>query len=151
VKGGFLKTLFCLIRLKTRKLKASTLPYLEIIHSPVTVELWGVKINALLMILSLSVCMFPLSAQDKPTGLASVSGKGLSTTTGGEGGTTVTVSTWNDLKKYAEATAPHIILVKETIPAPSIGAIMRVTSNKTIVGLGDNATISYVHEQHNYT
>jgi pectate lyase len=80
-------------------------------------------------------------AQDKPDGFASISGKGLSTTTGGAAGKTVTVTAFADLKKYAESSDPCIILIKGTIPAPNKGDAVNVKSNKTIVGLGNDATL----------
>lgn len=84
---------------------------------------------------------YSLAAPDAPSGFASVSGNGLSTTTGGQGGETVTVTTWTDFKNYAESVTPYIILVQGTIPAPTNGASIKVKSNKTIVGLGSDATL----------
>ena len=95
-------------------------------------------LTAILVFFGFSACLY---AADLPTGFASVSGLGLSTTTGGEGGNKVTVSTWSELEHYAESSAPYIILVEGTINAPSNGANIDVKSNKTIVGLGDNATL----------
>ncbi|XVU20984.1 RICIN domain-containing protein [Actinoplanes sp. CA-054009] len=62
-------------------------------------------------------------------------------TTGGAGGTTVTVSTYADLLKYATATAPYVIRVNGTITYPTYGSELRVTSNKTIVGVGTTGRI----------
>ena len=90
------------------------------------------------------VCMLMYNMtfpQDAPDGFASVSSKGLTTTTGGAGGETVTVTTFTDLKKYAESSDRYIILVKDTIRAPNKGDGVNVTSDKTIVGLGDNGTL----------
>ena len=67
-----------------------------------------------------AVCSFAFS-QDAPDGFASVSGKGLNATTGGAAGQTVTVTTFADLKKYAESATPYTILIKGKIPAPSKG------------------------------
>ncbi|MBN1309749.1 MAG: hypothetical protein JXA18_17645 [Chitinispirillaceae bacterium] len=80
-------------------------------------------------------------SQDKPDGFAAISGKGLSTTTGGANGKTVTVATFADLRKYAESSDPYIILVKGRITPPSKGDGVNVKSNKTIVGLGNDATL----------
>jgi|WetSurMetagenome_2_1015567.scaffolds.fasta_scaffold15409_3 pectate lyase len=91
-------------------------------------------------LIALLACSLAFS-KDKPDGFASVSGKGLSATTGGENGKTVTVTTFADLKNYAESSEPYIILVKGRIPAPSKGDAVNVKSNKTIVGLGNDATL----------
>ena len=45
--------------------------------------------------------LIQVHAQPRPVGFASVSGNGLETTTGGYGGTTVTVTNQSDLEKYA--------------------------------------------------
>jgi len=71
------------------------------------------------------------NAQTITNGFADVSGKGLSATTGGAGGTTVTVKTYTDLKKYCEISAAHIIIVEGAISGS--GAI-NIKSNKTIIG-----------------
>jgi pectate lyase len=72
-------------------------------------------------------------------------------TTGGTGGTIVTVSTYADLKKYAETVdTKYIIQISGTITgAGSVAAqnyqgSIRVRSNKTIVGLGNNAFLDGV-------
>ncbi len=97
-------------------------------------------INLLVAVIILAG-LSPLSAQHTPIGFASLSGKGVDSTTGGAGGDTVTVTTWNDLKNYVESTTPYIILIEGTIPAPNKGDGIRVNSNKTIVGIGKDATL----------
>uniref|UniRef100_UPI0005F28AAA RICIN domain-containing protein n=1 Tax=Actinoplanes rectilineatus TaxID=113571 RepID=UPI0005F28AAA len=62
-------------------------------------------------------------------------------TTGGTGGTTVTVTTYADLLKYATASAAYIIKVSGTITVPTYGYEIPVASNKTIVGLGTTGRI----------
>ena len=59
-------------------------------------------------------------------------------TTGGAGGPTVTVTTAADLNTYATKATPYIIQVQGTI---NLTAAIRTTSNKTIIGLGTNATV----------
>lgn len=81
-----------------------------------------------------------LSAQDKPDGFASTSGNGVESTTGGEGGETVTVTTYENLRTYAGSSDPYIILVEGTIEQAK-STELNVASNKTIVGLGDSATL----------
>jgi pectate lyase len=99
-------------------------------------------INRKIFPVSIAILAFSLAfSQDKPDGFASISGKGLSTTTGGGGGKTVTVTTFADLKKYSESSDPYIILVKGRITPPSKGDGVNVKSNKTIVGLGNDATL----------
>ena len=63
-------------------------------------------------------------------GWASVAGMGVTTTTGGAGGTTVTVSTLADLNTNAGGTTARIIQV-----SGSIAGSVTVGSNKTLVGL----------------
>lgn len=62
-------------------------------------------------------------------------------TTGGQGGTTVTVTTLAELKLYAQtANTPYIILVSGHITSgDDKGASVVVQSNKTIIGLGSDA------------
>ncbi|GIH11066.1 hypothetical protein Rhe02_91330 [Rhizocola hellebori] len=62
-------------------------------------------------------------------------------TTGGAGGTTVTVSTYADLQTYATASAPYVIRVNGTITYPTFGSELRVASNKTIIGVGATGRI----------
>jgi pectate lyase len=56
--------------------------------------------------------------------------------TGGQGGTTVTVTTQADLERYAAAAGSHIIKVGGTITISPKGKEIRVGSNKTIIGVG---------------
>lgn len=63
-------------------------------------------------------------------------------TSGGEGGQTVTVSNYNDLKSYAESSAPYIIMVQGTISNGSSGGVINVNSNKSIIGEGGTAFLS---------
>ncbi len=57
-------------------------------------------------------------------------------TTGGEGGTEVTVSNYTDLKTYAESTNKYIIYVNNTIQNGADGGKINVKSNKSIIGVG---------------
>lgn len=71
-----------------------------------------------------------------PDGYATINGG----TTGGAGGTTVTVSTFEDFEFYVDNnTGPFIVQVSGTINLGSSN--VRVRDNKTIVGLGTNATL----------
>ncbi|WP_199614037.1 pectate lyase family protein [Paenibacillus alkalitolerans] len=72
---------------------------------------------------------------DVPVGFAAT-GSGM---TGGEGGKTVTVSTAEELIRYMQESDPYVIQVSGTI---SLNGIHKVTSNKTIIGLGSSAHIT---------
>lgn len=71
---------------------------------------------------------------DTPIGYASVNG----TTTGGKGGQTVTVTTLSAFKTALSSTSPMIIQVSGTITGTGL---LRVESNKTILGLKGSALI----------
>lgn len=86
------------------------------------------------------LCVQELNAQDKANGFASVSGKTLETTTGGEGGQTVIAENLSDLIRYANSNVPYIIIVKGTIE-PTSWREIDVGSNTTIVGYGTDATL----------
>jgi pectate lyase len=78
---------------------------------------------------------------DTSDGFASVNAMGQNGTTGGKGGQTITVRTQADLEKYAASPEPYIIRVQGTIAVEPFGKEVRVASNKTIVGVGRDATI----------
>lgn len=96
------------------------------------------------MILALLVTAIGIGAQPKtsraspveelPVGWASVDGG----TTGGQGGATITVSDAPSLVAHAQSTPPLIIRVSGTI---HLSSPVRVKSNKTILGVGSDATI----------
>lgn len=76
------------------------------------------------------------SVNDTPMGWASQNGG----TTGGKGGTEVTVTTMADLQKYAKMSGKYIIWVKGTMgdagsKTTKGGSRVEVTSNKTILGM----------------
>ena len=60
-------------------------------------------------------------------------------TTGGAGGPTVTVSNFTDFSRYVGTNVPYNIQVQGTIDLG--GSNVRVRDNKTITGLGTNATL----------
>jgi pectate lyase len=72
-----------------------------------------------------------------PDGFASTGGG----TTGGAGGTTVTVGTQADLARYAAMSGSYVIRVPGAITVSPIGTEIPVTSNKTIVGVGTGGQI----------
>lgn len=71
-------------------------------------------------------------------GWASVSGDGVDTTTGGEGGTTVSVSSASELQSQVSGASARIVQVSGTISVNELD----VGSNKTIIGVGGDATIN---------
>ena len=74
-------------------------------------------------------------------------------TTGGAGGTVVTVSSAGDFKTYVESTLPYIVQVSRTIDLASVGGIVHIQSNKTIRGIGTNPTVigqlSFINDSSN--
>src|SRR5690242_7413841 len=58
-------------------------------------------------------------------------------TTGGAGGPTVTVTTYADLLKYATSSSPYVVKVAATIAVPQYGYEIPVTSDKTLIGVGN--------------
>jgi len=70
-------------------------------------------------------------------GWASVDAWGQNGTTGGAGGTTVTVTTADEFIAAAAAEGPAVIQVQGMIDLP--GPMHEVTSDKTIVGVGANS------------
>ncbi|MDO0932112.1 pectinesterase family protein [Streptomyces sp. DG2A-72] len=74
---------------------------------------------------------------DRPHGFASLAGG----TTGGAGGQVVTVTDQAALAKYAAAEEPYIIRVSGAIEVEPFGSGIVVTSNKTIIGVGDTGEI----------
>ena len=74
-------------------------------------------------------------------GFAAVSGYGRTTTTGGAGGPTVTVTNYAQLAAALADDAPRIVRVSGTISG-SGADMLDVGSNKTVIGVGSSATIS---------
>ncbi|MFI2433728.1 pectinesterase family protein [Streptomyces sp. NPDC018693] len=74
---------------------------------------------------------------DQPHGFASLAGG----TTGGAGGTVVTVTDQASLARYAAAEEPYVIRVKGSIEVAPFGSDIVVGSNKTITGVGDTGEI----------
>lgn len=70
-------------------------------------------------------------------GWASVSGNGLTTTTGGDGGSTVDVDSASELSSAAGSSTKQIIRISGSISIEEL----TINSNKTLVGADANATI----------
>ncbi len=62
-------------------------------------------------------------------------------TTGGEGSSSVTVTNQSELESYASRSGSYIIQVVGTIEITPMGKEINVGSNKTIVGMGNDATL----------
>ncbi|WP_345567988.1 pectinesterase family protein [Streptomyces plumbiresistens] len=74
---------------------------------------------------------------DRAHGFASLAGG----TTGGAGGKVVTVTDQASLARYAAAEEPYVIRVSGAIAVEPFGSDIVVTSNKTIIGVGDTGEI----------
>lgn len=94
-----------------------------------------------LVLLTASTVAF---SSERPIGFAALDGQGsqylAGGTTGGAGGTVVTVTTLADLKYYAGQTAKYIIQIAGPIVSPTPGTVT-VKSNKTLLGIGNNAAL----------
>lgn len=89
----------------------------------------------------------PVSAQPDASliGFASVAAAGLETTTGGDGGEVVTVTTFEDLERQIASPGARIVQVQGTIAGPDESFVkLRVGSNKTIIGLGADAALEHI-------
>jgi len=62
-------------------------------------------------------------------------------TTGGAAGSTVTVTTFADLVKYATSSTAYVIKIPGTITVTPYGYEIPVTSNKTLIGVGTKGEI----------
>ena len=93
-----------------------------------------VSICAALMLLGPRAFSSPARAQSAD-GFAGVG----STVTGGAGGPEVTVTTGEDLKKYADSNGPYVIYVSGKLKIHDMDTHVR--SNKTIIGKGPDATL----------
>lgn len=81
--------------------------------------------------------------ESSPIGWAAYNALGQNGTTGGAGGTAVTVTNQNDLVKYAGMDGKYIIYIQGTINLSPKGFAVQVKSDKTILGKGTGATINY--------
>ncbi|GIE95379.1 pectate lyase family protein [Paractinoplanes rishiriensis] len=79
------------------------------------------------------------AAANAPDGFASVAGLGLTGTTGGAAGPTVTVTTSAQLEQYAGANTPYTILVSGRL---TVSDMITVVANKSILGVGSTAEIT---------
>ncbi len=76
-----------------------------------------------------------VAAESSPVGYASMNGG----TSGGAGGSTVSVNSASALNTYATASAAYVIQVTGTI---NLSAMQKVASNKTIIGVGTSGKIT---------
>lgn len=90
-----------------------------------------------LTLIGASAFAFPVNS---PVGFATYPSLGMSGITGGGNGETVVVTNIADLQKHASSPEPLTIFVKGTITG---SRDVHVESNKTIIGLGDDATLKW--------
>ncbi|KAL2843432.1 pectin lyase fold/virulence factor [Aspergillus pseudodeflectus] len=76
--------------------------------------------------------------EDNADGFAALNGG----TTGGNGGTVVTVTSQADLERYAKACGKYVIKVSGRINISPKGTEIDVANHKTIIGIGADAEIS---------
>jgi pectate lyase len=76
----------------------------------------------------------------QPVGFATENGG----TVGGKGGQVVTAKTFAELKQYASASQAYIILISGTITNGAAGGQIKITSNKSLVGVGSTAFLQGV-------
>jgi pectate lyase len=89
----------------------------------------------------------PVGAEPDSTliGFASVAAAGLDTTTGGDGGEVVTVTTFEDLERQISSPGARVVQVQGTIASPDETYVkLRVGSNKSIIGLGADAALEHI-------
>ncbi|BCY08981.1 pectinesterase family protein [Actinoplanes sp. L3-i22] len=77
----------------------------------------------------------------QPTGFAAVPGPDGRITTGGASGRTVRAGTLDQLRTYAAATEPLVVQVAGSIRVDPFGDMIRVASDKTIIGYGPGAEL----------
>ncbi|RVX45231.1 pectate lyase [Nonomuraea polychroma] len=89
--------------------------------------------------LLLALVPAPASAADGPIGFASVNALGQNGTTGGAGGTEVTITTGAQLRDYAGRAGAYILRIQGRI---QISDMVTVVANKSILGVGSTAEIT---------
>ncbi|ARU26843.1 carbohydrate-binding protein [Cellvibrio sp. PSBB006] len=77
-------------------------------------------------------------------GFATVPALGVPTTTGGAAGQEVTVTTFEQLQQYVTASEPYVIRVQGMIQPPDQYVKLNVASNKSIIGVGDDAHLRLI-------
>jgi pectate lyase len=89
------------------------------------------------------VCTPLASAEENnaPIGWASVSGRGVETTTGGANGDVVTARTAKELAEYASHTEPLTILIEGAITGDGV---VKIASDKTLLGLGESTSLKNI-------
>ena len=93
-----------------------------------------------------AVAAMPLCsyAQHGLVGFANYADLGINGTTGGGSGEVVHVTTRADLERYAKAAQPYVIIIDADMTGGGVNDqkdYVTITSNKTIIGGGDGATL----------
>lgn len=94
--------------------------------------------TAIILLLTRLAGLAWAGCQDSADGFAALNGG----TTGGNGGTVVTVSNQADLEKYAKSTGKYVIKVSGKIDISPKGTEVDVANDTTIIGIGATAQIS---------
>jgi pectate lyase len=94
------------------------------------------KISTLVSVFSL-LAFAQAGCQDNADGFASLNGG----TTGGNGGSVVTVTSQADLEKYASASGKYVIKIPSRITITPKGKEIDIASDKTIIGAGASGEI----------
>lgn len=105
----------------------------------------GATVNA-----TTNIDMDKLIRMDELVGWATVAGEGLEGVTGGGDAEPVVVTTLDEFTKACSDNIPRVIVVSGTIVGGGSG--IKIGSNKTIVGIDENATIQggiAIHNQSN--
>ncbi|TWT90864.1 Pectate trisaccharide-lyase precursor [Pseudobythopirellula maris] len=104
-------------------------------------RVWCSCASGVLLLLGLAACL--QAAPHQPTGFASVAALGLSGTTGGAGGAVVIAENESQLAGYLAGDTPRVVAVRGSIEISDFGREIPIGSNKTVIGLGDDAEIVY--------
>lgn len=98
-----------------------------------------------LFLFASAICAWSQQPDFSMVGYAAMEGEGKyyqpGGTTGGAGGSTVTPSTVDELRTYAESDDPYIIMITKEFKGPTA---IKLGSNTTILGVGDNGFINQI-------
>lgn len=95
--------------------------------------------SALLSLLLLMLSSLSINAQNGLIGWATYNDYEVGGTIGGGLGTIVRANNRTDLESYAKASSPYIIILEGEITG---SGTIKITSNKSIIGAGDGATLN---------
>ena len=99
----------------------------------------NIRVLATVFALAAATPVLHAQAAPEPVGFAAAEGDGLSTTTGGAGGAVVTASSFEELVELVARAEPLVIEVAGTI---SGSGMVRLASDKTLIGRGSDAVLA---------